>query len=77
MYHGKERACVRAIALVHAIVSRDILLIDNHFTCRFIEEEEAVEDNAQVAELSNDSDAPLKPNVSKLTKITAYTETTD
>ncbi|ALC44637.1 Mi-2, partial [Drosophila busckii] len=28
----------------------------------FIEEEEAVEDTAQVAELSNDSDAPLKPN---------------
>jgi len=32
MNHGKKRACVRAIALIHAILFRNNELIDNHFT---------------------------------------------
>lgn len=33
------------------------------FIISYTEEEEALDESAQVAELSNDSDAPLKPNV--------------
>lgn len=65
MHHGKRG--VREFALLAHTCDSHIHTIKINpylFLLKFIEEEEAVEENVQAAELSNDSDAPLKPNVS-------------